>query len=141
MRIYINEELQNDNLPDYEQVGLAAFKTCAYPSQVDEIYAPKILNFITLGNINEFINTVRNLLRTGGVATLGGIDCYILSKLTLRRVLTERDYNNLLFSDPKFKAVHSLEGFKSLVQARGFKVLSIYVQDDEARFTIEIEKI
>ena len=142
MKIYLTHESgQNDVMPNYEYVDYKHIKNAAYPSQVDEIYGPTILNYIELLKASEFLTICKSLLCIGGTIIVGGIDCYLLSRATLDRNLTEKQYNELLFSDPKFSAVHSLQAVKALIQSLGFSVEEIYIEDDEARFSIKASKV
>ena len=141
MRILLtNGSEQNDTMPGYEYVDYRHIKNAAYPSQVDEIYGPTVLNYIKLLDATDFLNTCKTLLCNDGKIIVGGIDCYLLSKATLDRSLTEKQYNDLVFTDPKFLAVHSLQAVKSLMQSLGFNIEEIYIEDDEARFSIKASK-
>lgn len=132
---------QNDLMPEYEYCNYAHTDGVAYPSQADEIYGPTVLNYIPLLEVMVYVDKYKKILRSGGELIIGGIDCYILSKLTLSRDLTEKQYNELLFSDPKFKAVHSLQAVKALLQSRGFSINEINIEENEARFTIKATKV
>jgi hypothetical protein len=141
MKIYLTQGAeQNDTMPGYEYVDYKHIKGAAYPAQVDEIYGPTILNHIKLLEATDFLNTCKSLLCVGGKIIVGGVDCYLLSKATLDRSLTEKQYNDLLFSDPRFLAVHSLQAVKVLMQSLGLNIEEIYIEDDEARFSIKATK-
>lgn len=141
MRIYLTHGAeQNDVMPNYEYVDYTHIEGAAYPAQVDEIYGPIILNYIPLLEVMGFVAKVRKLLRVGGQLVIGGIDCYLLSKATLDRNITEKEYNNLLFVDPKFKAIHSLQAIKGVLQSSGFSIDEIYLEEDEVRFCIKASK-
>ena len=141
MKIYLTHGAsQNDVMPEYEYVDINHIEGAAYPAQVDEIYGPIILNYVPLLEVVSFLTKAKKLLRVGGKLVVGGIDCYLLSKATLSRSITEKEYNDLLFVDPKFKAVHSLQGVKNTIQSLGFSVDEIYLEEDEARFSIKATK-
>lgn len=138
MYIQIDDELQR---PGYTKIDLTTkLDSIAYPSQVVEIYCPCILNYVALDEISKYLKQFHYYLRSGGKLIIGGVDCYILSKLCGSRIITEEEYNNLLFSNPAFKCVHSLQKVKSLLQNSGFFIDDISVQEKNARFTIEAIK-
>lgn len=142
MKIYLTYGAeQNDLMPEYEYCNYAHTDGAAYPSQVDEIYGPIVLNYIPLLDVMVYVDKYKKLLKSGGELIIGGVDCYILSKLTLARDLTEKQLNELLFSDPKFKALHSLQAVKALLQSRGFSINEINIEENEARFTIKAIKV
>lgn len=142
MRLYLTYGSdQNDVMPDYEYCNFAHTDGAAYSSQVDEIYGPTILNYMPLLEVSTYVEKYKKLLRKGGELIIGGVDCYILSKLTLSRDLTEKQYNELLFSDPKFKAVHSLQAVKALLQSKEFSINEINIEENEARFCIKAVKV
>ncbi len=138
MYIQIDDEQQR---PGYTKIDLTTkLDSIAYPSQVVEIYGPCILNYIPLNEFSNYLKHFQYFLKSGGKLVIGGVDCYILSKLCSSRVITEEEYNNLLFSNPVFKCVHSLQNVKSLLQNSGFFTDDISVQEKNARFTIEAIK-
>lgn len=142
MKIYLTFGAeQNDIMPNYEYVDYNYIENAAYPSQVDEVYGPIILNYIPLLEVVGFVEKAKKILRVGGQLIIGGIDCYLLSKATLSRDITEKDYNNLLFVDPKFKAIHSLQAVKGVLQSSGFSINEIYLEEDEVRFSIKATKV
>lgn len=137
MKIQINDEEQ---MPNYTKGELDTLSSLAYPSQVTEIYAPTALNYVSVKDVHTKMMEIAKLMRAGGKLIIGGVDCYLLSDLLKKRALSEKEFNDLLFGDEKFKATHSLQGIKFVVQRCGFKIEEINVENDEARFTIEAYK-
>jgi len=124
----IVENLLTNPMPGYEQIELSQLSSCAYPSQVDEIYAPTVLNYISIEKVGEFVKSAHKLLSHNGKLIIGGIDCYLLAQQITKRNLTEKQMNDLLFKDPKFKAVHSLQAVKALLQVDQFTVHAVYIE-------------
>lgn len=129
-----------NTMPNYNITDINTIEQAAYPAQVTEIYGPTVLNYIPITEVSMFLNKCKKLLSNGGRLIIGGVDAYLLSKQVSARVLTEKQYNELLFNDPKFKAVHSLQAVKALIQSLGFRVDLIHLEEDEVRFSLEVIK-
>lgn len=128
-------------LPGFTYTDPSNIEHTAYAGQVDEIYTPTGLNYLKTEEVADNIKGYAHLLSPGGKLIIGGVDVYLLAKEVSARNLTEKEINTLLFYDPKFTSLHSLQIIKTIIQSLGMKINHIYIDKDEVRFTIEAEKI
>lgn len=66
-------------------------------SEVEEFFAPNIIDFIPVEMLLETIKKYLKKIRKGGKITLGGVDLYLASLLVARREINPIEANLLFF--------------------------------------------
>ena len=141
MKIYITHDdntIEGFTTVTLDQVDVISKKF--YKNQLNQIYAPTILNYIDFNKTTQFLSELLSLVKNGGTILVGGIDSSILCNSHSRMRITVSELNSLLFSrSPQIKSLSSLTKVKNFFLDTT-RIEDICVDDNECRFTIKVTK-
>jgi len=141
MKIYITHDdntIEGFTTVTLDQVDVISKKF--YKNQLNQIYAPTILNYIDFNKTTQFLSELLSLVKNGGTILVGGIDSSILCNSHNRMRITVSELNSLLFSkSPQIKSLSSLTQVKNFF-LDSTRIEDICVDDNECRFTIKVTK-
>lgn len=105
-------------------------------AQCTEIYAPDILDYFSIGNIEKIVPMWAKLLCPGGKIIIGGTDFYILAKLGLRREFDLTEINNKLFKKD-VKSLTCANYTRAYLESLKFKINNVQIDSQEFAYTVE----
>ena len=134
---YIFASPQNESLKE-DFVNLKQF---GQECELDEIYAPEILDALEMDNILKYMTEWASLLKVGGKIVVGGTDIYLFSKCAIGRNVSLEDLNKLLFKKPFFvRSLVSTQHVRRILESLSMEVVDISVDYATSTYTIEVVK-
>lgn len=141
MKVYITHD--DNKIGGYNTVAVGEIEELSkkfFKSQLDEIYAPKVLNFVSAEKQLPLLNELLSLIKNGGTLLVGGIDATFLLNQVSKFNLSLHSLNTLLFEDtPRLKSLCSLLEIKNHLLGRS-KIQDICIDNSECTFTIRVKK-
>lgn len=135
---YMFASPQNESLKE----DFVELKQFGSECEIDEIYAPEMLDAFEIANIPKYLSAWISLLKVGGKLVIGGTDIYLLSKASISRSLSIEDINKVLFKKPFFiRSIVSIQYIRSILLQLDMDVIDISVEYSTSTYTIEAQKL
>lgn len=128
--------------PQNDKMGPNFFKCWDFcmEAQCSEIYAPDILNYFTVSDIEYVLPLWVKLLKPNGKMIVGGIDIYVLARAINKRQLHLIDFNKKIFSEV-INSFSSANYTKTFLNSIGLKVTNINIDYNQFTYTVEGIKV